>query len=665
MNPTTSIQIADQNRSIALPTDLLQKYQGQLTSGGNIDNIRASLLNDVYSQYGLDSTKYSTGKSQGNSTYNENIQNADQTIDFLTNAAAGTVGGISFEAALRNTPFEKTTNQAVEPTPGQTRQPAPTVAGLTPQELAQNQAAEQARGTTGGQSQADILLAQAQQMLTGGAKAGGTPTAQPQSSYTGGSIVDYLNSVGQNSSFNARKSIAEQNGITGYTGSATQNTQLLNALRSRQGTTVNSALTSGQQTASKAQPTTGGAVDAQGNINGVPANPADQYPTSTKSGVGAVDNSPSGVTEVYSKLYKDLGLSDIKTQFEKVMKDQTELTNKINDEKAQINDNPWLTEGERVLRNRKLDEKYATRLDTLTNQQQLYKSFYDDGIQQAQFLTGQIMTEQHNQAVLDAQVQQNAIENAQKALDASAKLDGPASVQEYKYAVSQGYGGSYTDYQNEDANRKISIAKAGVSGSGLTPSQINSTVNSIASAFDNEPLVKEYNTIKRNVDTFNSLGTSATDDIQRVYTFAKVADPNSAVKEGEYASIEKYAQAVLQRVGLKVSRVFNATGILTPEARTAMGSTLNTSLQASQRAYQQVASEYQRQVDDAYSGSPRQITNYSGGTAPTSTTSNGTDWSTDYNYTRDIEQARQAIQQGADKNAVRARLLTKYKEVSL
>lgn len=35
----------------------------------------------------------------------------------------------------------------------------------------------------------------------------------------------------------------------------------------------------------------------------------------------------------------------------------------------------------------------------------------------------------------------------------------PASAQEYEYAVGQGYKGSFTDYQNEDANRKRSIEK--------------------------------------------------------------------------------------------------------------------------------------------------------------------------------------------------------------
>lgn len=64
----------------------------------------------------------------------------------------------------------------------------------------------------------------------------GTATAQVPT-YAGGnqvtpSIVDFLNSVGQPSDFATRAKIAAQNGITNYTGTAEQNTQLLNKLRS-------------------------------------------------------------------------------------------------------------------------------------------------------------------------------------------------------------------------------------------------------------------------------------------------------------------------------------------------------------------------------------------------------------------------------------------------
>lgn len=70
-----------------------------------------------------------------------------------------------------------------------------------------------------------------------GGKKGGSTTSSSGSStsssgtYTGTSIVDYLKSIGQDSSFANRKKLAAANGISNYTGTASQNTQLLNKLR--------------------------------------------------------------------------------------------------------------------------------------------------------------------------------------------------------------------------------------------------------------------------------------------------------------------------------------------------------------------------------------------------------------------------------------------------
>jgi hypothetical protein len=74
-----------------------------------------------------------------------------------------------------------------------------------------------------------------------------------ETSYTGPSIVDALNSSGQDSSFQNRSKLAGQAGIQGYTGTAEQNTALLQALRSPMGNStlgamvndVNSAVSGG------------------------------------------------------------------------------------------------------------------------------------------------------------------------------------------------------------------------------------------------------------------------------------------------------------------------------------------------------------------------------------------------------------------------------------
>ena len=59
------------------------------------------------------------------------------------------------------------------------------------------------------------------------------PTQPKKQANTGGSIVDYLNSKKINSSFANRKKLArEYLGISNYSGTAKQNTDLLNAMRS-------------------------------------------------------------------------------------------------------------------------------------------------------------------------------------------------------------------------------------------------------------------------------------------------------------------------------------------------------------------------------------------------------------------------------------------------
>jgi len=59
--------------------------------------------------------------------------------------------------------------------------------------------------------------------------------------YQGNSIVDYLKSIGQDSSYQARATLASQHGITNYTGSAEQNLQLLNALKTSTSPTTSPA----------------------------------------------------------------------------------------------------------------------------------------------------------------------------------------------------------------------------------------------------------------------------------------------------------------------------------------------------------------------------------------------------------------------------------------
>jgi hypothetical protein len=170
---------------------------------------------------------------------------------------------------------------------------------------------------------------------------------------------------------------------------------------------------------------------------------------------------------------------------------------------------------------------------------------------------------------------------------------------------------SFDDYQTRDANRRVSIAAA---GSGLS-NQTLTRVQSISNQFDGEQIVKDYNNVATQVSYIQNLGKTPTEDIARIYAFAKVMDPNSVVREGEYKTVQDYSTALMQRYGLNVKRVFTNSGFLTDEARNFMNTTLTKRLNTQYQTYKNVADEYARRINKitgANDGADY-ITNYSAG----------------------------------------------------
>jgi len=153
---------------------------------------------------------------------------------------------------------------------------------------------------------------------------------------------------------------------------------------------------------------------------------------------------------------------------------------------------------------------------------------------------------------------------------------------------------------------------------GLTPAQINATVNQIAGAFDNEPIVKAYNVTQEGFQSISRIGVdtkSPADDIAFIYAFAKIMDPNSVVREGEYNTIQKYAQTWADNFGFTAKRIFSNTNFLSTDAKQKMLNALSPKVQAIESQYVNLRNEYQRQMNDAYAGKQRQITEY--GVTPT------------------------------------------------
>lgn len=117
---------------------------------------------------------------------------------------------------------------------------------------------------------------------------------------TSTSIVDYLKSQGKDSSYDARKQIASSLGIANYTGTAAQNTQMLNALK-------------GGSTGGGSKPTsgsTGSAGSTPSSINGVDKATSDKMQSSFQQS-NAVTQAQSAAQTQLGKVQQLGNVTDI------------------------------------------------------------------------------------------------------------------------------------------------------------------------------------------------------------------------------------------------------------------------------------------------------------------------------------------------------------------
>ncbi|NCN39994.1 DUF3597 domain-containing protein [bacterium] len=203
---------------------------------------------------------------------------------------------------------------------------------------------------------------------------------------TGTSVVDYLKSTGKDSSYNSRASLATQYGITGYSGSAEQNTALLNALKkgsapsSPSGVNDSNSATNyinANQESDQALASKSGDVPVRSSVQSY----SDIFKNlqETITGANVKPTAPS-FEQTYNSLVGQYGISDLESSL-------NDLTNQENEIRAQFRVNKAGEEGKPVAMNviegRVSEQERASneRLDTvlrekdyITNQ---LKSKYD------------------------------------------------------------------------------------------------------------------------------------------------------------------------------------------------------------------------------------------------------------------------------------------------
>ena len=146
---------------------------------------------------------------------------------------------------------------------------------------------------------------------------------------------------------------------------------------------------------------------------------------------------------------------------------------------------------------------------------------------------------------------------------------------------------------------RLEQARAGSQSTALPPAT-QRRVDMKARAFDAQPVVKRIQTMAEAVqfsEGLNQNTTNPADDQALIYAFAKAMDPDSVVREGEYATVQKYAQSWAERFGFDVARIFSNTVFLTPQARQNMKSTIRARYSAARPQYDNLRRSHAKQIN--------------------------------------------------------------------
>lgn len=121
------------------------------------------------------------------------------------------------------------------------------------------------------------------------------------------------------------------------------------------------------------------------------------------------------------------------------------------------------------------------------------------------------------------------------------------------------------------------------------------------SAFKTEPTVQNFAVVQEGRNFAQSLADTTknpADDQGLIYSLAKALDPGSVVREGEYATAQKYAQSWVKAYGKGVEQAIAGTGFLSVEARKNIKKTIESKYNASKKSYDNMYGQYTKGINN-------------------------------------------------------------------
>jgi hypothetical protein len=140
---------------------------------------------------------------------------------------------------------------------------------------------------------------------------------------------------------------------------------------------------------------------------------------------------------------------------------------------------------------------------------------------------------------------------------------------------------------------------------GLTANQIQSSLDRINDDFRMDPAVQQYTQAAAGWDTLAKINpekATSADDISAIYAFAKIMDPGSVVREGEYATVQKYAQSWAESFGFNAARIFSNTKFLSPQSVKNLQAAAKSKAASLENAYNSSRKTFEQRQNDILNG---------------------------------------------------------------
>ena len=132
------------------------------------------------------------------------------------------------------------------------------------------------------------------------------------------------------------------------------------------------------------------------------------------------------------------------------------------------------------------------------------------------------------------------------------------------------------------------------------PKEYLSSINQVSGSFENEPQIKGFQQIqaaRNNIRSISNDTKNPSDDQSLIYAFAKVMDPNSVVREGEYKTVQEYAQSLFNKYGTGMQQAFTGEGFLSKQARENIKKTIEGKYNVEKELYTNVRNQYAQKID--------------------------------------------------------------------